>query len=89
MTLLSTISNESINENLKKRFENKEIYVRQLIRYLMAKACRLIKLIACRLPCITYYRQTYIAHVLISVNPFRGQSPASISAHYLRAGQLI
>lgn len=28
MTLLSTISNESINENLKKRFENKEIYVR-------------------------------------------------------------
>ncbi|CED82244.1 microfilament motor [Phaffia rhodozyma] len=40
MTLLSTISNESINENLKKRFENKEIY-------------------------------TYIAHVLISVNPFR------------------
>jgi hypothetical protein len=28
MTLLSTISNESINDNLKKRFENKEIYVR-------------------------------------------------------------
>lgn len=27
MTLLSTISNESINDNLKKRFENKEIYV--------------------------------------------------------------
>lgn len=27
MTLLSTISNEAINENLKKRFENKEIYV--------------------------------------------------------------
>jgi myosin heavy subunit len=27
MTLLSTISNESINENLKKRFDNKEIYV--------------------------------------------------------------
>ncbi|KAJ9092356.1 class II myosin [Naganishia friedmannii] len=40
MTLLSTISNESINENLKKRFQNGEIY-------------------------------TYIAHVLISVNPFR------------------
>lgn len=32
MTLLSTISNESINENLKKRFENKEIYVRPLRR---------------------------------------------------------
>lgn len=27
MTLLSTISNESINENLKKRFTNQEIYV--------------------------------------------------------------
>lgn len=27
MTLLSTISNESINENLKKRFQNGEIYV--------------------------------------------------------------
>lgn len=26
MTLLSTISNESINDNLKKRFENAEIY---------------------------------------------------------------
>ncbi|WOO80631.1 Myosin-1 [Vanrija pseudolonga] len=40
MTLLSTITNESINENLKARFQNQEIY-------------------------------TYIAHVLISVNPFR------------------
>jgi myosin-1 len=27
MTLLSTISNESINDNLKKRFESAEIYV--------------------------------------------------------------
>lgn len=27
MTLLSTISNESINDNLKKRFQNGEIYV--------------------------------------------------------------
>lgn len=27
MTLLSTISNEAINENLKKRFETGEIYV--------------------------------------------------------------
>ncbi|GMK57879.1 hypothetical protein CspeluHIS016_0407130 [Cutaneotrichosporon spelunceum] len=40
MTLLSTITNEAINENLKARFFNQEIY-------------------------------TYIAHVLISVNPFR------------------
>lgn len=31
MTLLSTISNEAINENLKKRFENKEIYVSTII----------------------------------------------------------
>jgi hypothetical protein len=28
--LLSKISNEAINENLKKRFENGEIYVRRL-----------------------------------------------------------
>ena len=28
LTLLSKISNEAINENLKKRFENAEIYVR-------------------------------------------------------------
>ncbi|WVO18360.1 myosin-1 [Cryptococcus depauperatus] len=40
MTLLSTITNEAINDNLKARFQNQEIY-------------------------------TYIAHVLISVNPFR------------------
>lgn len=31
MTLLSTISNESINENLKKRFESAEIYVSCLV----------------------------------------------------------
>nr|XP_031862426.1 myosin-1 [Kwoniella shandongensis]KAA5529498.1 myosin-1 [Kwoniella shandongensis] len=40
MTLLSTITNDAINDNLKQRFNNQEIY-------------------------------TYIAHVLISVNPFR------------------
>lgn len=28
LTLLSKISNEAINDNLKKRFENAEIYVR-------------------------------------------------------------
>lgn len=32
MTLLSTISNESINENLKKRFQNGEIYVSRAMR---------------------------------------------------------
>ena len=30
LTLLSKISNEAINDNLKKRFENAEIYVRYL-----------------------------------------------------------
>jgi hypothetical protein len=29
LTLISKISNEAINDNLKKRFENGEIYVRQ------------------------------------------------------------
>lgn len=29
LTLISKISNEAINDNLKKRFENAEIYVRQ------------------------------------------------------------
>jgi myosin-1 len=29
LTLISKVSNEAINENLKKRFENAEIYVRQ------------------------------------------------------------
>lgn len=29
LTLISKISNEAINENLKKRFENAEIYVRE------------------------------------------------------------
>ena len=28
LTLISKISNEAINDNLKKRFENREIYVR-------------------------------------------------------------
>jgi hypothetical protein len=43
MTLLTTISNESINDNLQKRWTSGEIY-------------------------------TYIGAVLISVNPFRGNS---------------
>ena len=29
LTLISKISNEAINDNLKKRFENREIYVRR------------------------------------------------------------
>jgi myosin-1 len=29
LTLISKVSNEAINENLKKRFENAEIYVRR------------------------------------------------------------
>jgi myosin-1 len=43
MTLLTTISNESVNDNLQKRWTGGEIY-------------------------------TYIGSVLISVNPFRGES---------------
>lgn len=50
MTLLSTITNEAINDNLRARFQNQEIYVRTPP---------------------TPLTQTYIAHVLISVNPFR------------------
>ena len=51
MTLLSTITNEAIDENLKARFFNQEIYVGH--------------------PAGLGLLQTYIAHVLISVNPFR------------------
>lgn len=51
MTLLSTITNEAINDNLKARFNNQEIYV--------------------SVRCLPFSLQTYIAHVLISVNPFR------------------
>lgn len=53
MTLLSTITNEAINENLKARFNNQEIYVSSVGDSSDVK--------------------TYIAHVLISVNPFRGR----------------
>jgi myosin heavy subunit len=57
MTLLSTISNESVNENLKKRFENSEIYV------------RLCCLLRGRNPSTESQPfKTYIGHVLISVN---------------------
>lgn len=58
MTLLSTITNESINENLKARFQNQEIYVGVLRR---GRRTRLTS------------SKTDIAHVLISVNPFRGE----------------
>lgn len=33
LTLISKVSNEAINENLKKRFENGEIYVRRPLRH--------------------------------------------------------
>uniref|UniRef100_A0A093VIM3 Myosin-1 n=1 Tax=Talaromyces marneffei PM1 TaxID=1077442 RepID=A0A093VIM3_TALMA len=50
LTLLSKVSNEAINDNLKLRFENREIYI-----------------------CTNFifHLQTYIGHVLVSVNPFR------------------
>jgi myosin-1 len=51
MTLLTTISNDSINDNLQKRWTSGEIY-------------------------------TYIGAVLISVNPFRGESlPSPLKGH--------
>jgi len=51
MTLLTTISNDSINDNLQKRWTSGEIY-------------------------------TYIGAVLISVNPFRGESlPHPLKVH--------
>jgi len=59
LTLLSKVSNEAINENLKKRFEHGEIYVRMIL------PCRL------RVGNADNLRQTYIGHVLVSVNPFR------------------
>ena len=64
LTLLSKISNEAINDNLKKRFENAEIYVRQTrpIDRLQGEEADL-------------RRQTYIGHVLVSVNPFRDCKP--------------
>jgi len=73
MTLLSTVSNEAINENLRKRFESAEIYVgfAQL---------SLLKTAANNMPLF----QTYIAHVLISVNPFRDlgiYTPAILSSY--------
>jgi myosin-1 len=56
MTLLTTISNESVNDNLQKRWTSGEIY-------------------------------TYIGAVLISVNPFRGESLShshSVHVHSFR-----
>jgi myosin-1 len=64
MTLLSTITNEEINKNLKDRFFNQEIYVSSYSgdKNGIGRADPM---------------QTYIAHVLISVNPFRGEIMSS------------
>lgn len=42
MTLLSTISNDSINDNLQKRFENADIYVTSLSAQQIVAYMRLI-----------------------------------------------
>lgn len=39
LTLISKISNEAINDNLKKRFENAEIYVRGSESVIQAEKC--------------------------------------------------
>lgn len=43
LTLISKVSNEAINENLKKRFENGEIYVRNIPESYHAKGGSLTK----------------------------------------------
>ncbi|KAI7864312.1 P-loop containing nucleoside triphosphate hydrolase protein [Spinellus fusiger] len=59
MTLLSKITNEDINENLMKRWQNGEIYASSIEKE-KEKAHQYILL-----------TKTYIGHVLISVNPFK------------------
>ena len=39
LTLLSKVSNEAINDNLKLRFENREIYVRISMRFVKSDLC--------------------------------------------------
>ncbi|CAG8461797.1 11157_t:CDS:10 [Acaulospora colombiana] len=59
MTMLSKVNNDAINENLKKRFENHEIYVCNFV-IIRTNVSRLVEV-----------ELTYIGHVLISVNPFK------------------
>lgn len=65
LTLISKVSNEAINDNLKKRFENREIYVstphNQPSNGAISRG--FFKVLICE--------QTYIGHVLVSVNPFQ------------------
>jgi myosin-1 len=74
LTLISKISNEAINDNLKKRFENGEIYVCAPIVHLALPPCR----------ADFDSVQTYIGHVLVSVNPFRDCNPPSTTPFSMR-----
>jgi myosin-1 len=65
LTLISKVSNEAINDNLKKRFENREIYVSTLD--LPTKQWHIQR----RVLQLLTSEQTYIGHVLVSVNPFQ------------------
>ncbi|MCO5585714.1 hypothetical protein L7F22_039650 [Adiantum nelumboides] len=78
MTLLSKVSNEAVNENLQKRFQNKEIYHLDSSSISISSSPPLLFFVL-RLTLSSFFHltfhsplsKTYIGNVLISVNPFR------------------